>query len=157
MIDRMHQSWLSQVTKAVYRSKRGSEAVQIFKRTEPALITAAREDLTSQDSFRQYWKFRTGNYVVCLLENTNCTTPMDCVLSHFILGYMHFGDLNISVFLFVFFTKKLLQQIFYFSYIPEQCGTVVSFFGEYYVKSNQILFVTYTWLADVNASVAVTP
>lgn len=42
MIDSMHQSWLSQVTKAVYRSKMGSEAVSIFKRTEPALITTAR-------------------------------------------------------------------------------------------------------------------
>ncbi|KAK6313114.1 hypothetical protein J4Q44_G00164610 [Coregonus suidteri] len=41
MIDSMHQSWLSQVTKAVYRSRSGSEAVSIFKRTEPAPITAA--------------------------------------------------------------------------------------------------------------------
>lgn len=39
MIDGMHQSWLSQVTKAVYRSSRGPEA--IFKRTEPTHITAA--------------------------------------------------------------------------------------------------------------------
>lgn len=39
MIDSMHQSWLSQVTKAVYSSKRGPEA--IFKRTEPKHITAA--------------------------------------------------------------------------------------------------------------------
>lgn len=42
MIDSMHQSWLSQVTKAVYRPRRVSEAVSIFKRTEPAPITAAR-------------------------------------------------------------------------------------------------------------------
>uniref|UniRef100_A0A673XLB7 ATP-dependent RNA helicase n=1 Tax=Salmo trutta TaxID=8032 RepID=A0A673XLB7_SALTR len=41
MIDSMHQSWLSQVTKAVYRPRRVSEAVSIFKRTEPAPITAA--------------------------------------------------------------------------------------------------------------------
>ncbi|CAB1321909.1 unnamed protein product [Coregonus sp. 'balchen'] len=41
MIDSMHQSWLSQVTKAVYRPRSGSEAVSIFKRTEPAPITAA--------------------------------------------------------------------------------------------------------------------
>ncbi|KAM3861531.1 ATP-dependent RNA helicase DDX51-like [Diretmus argenteus] len=41
MIDSMHQSWLSQVTKAVYRSGSGPEAMSIFKRTEPSHITAA--------------------------------------------------------------------------------------------------------------------
>ena len=41
MIDSMHQSWLSQVVKAVYRSGSGSDA-SIFRRTEPGPITAAR-------------------------------------------------------------------------------------------------------------------
>ncbi|KAA8583414.1 hypothetical protein FQN60_015960 [Etheostoma spectabile] len=41
MIDSMHQSWLSQVVKAVYRSGSGGEAMSIFRRTEPAFITAA--------------------------------------------------------------------------------------------------------------------
>ncbi|XP_030622413.1 ATP-dependent RNA helicase DDX51 [Chanos chanos] len=40
MIDSMHQSWLSQVTKAVYRGGSGSE-MSIFGRTEPGPITAA--------------------------------------------------------------------------------------------------------------------
>lgn len=42
MIDSMHQSWLSQVVKAVHRSGSGPEAVSIFGRTEPAHVTAAR-------------------------------------------------------------------------------------------------------------------
>uniref|UniRef100_A0A8C9Y959 ATP-dependent RNA helicase n=1 Tax=Sander lucioperca TaxID=283035 RepID=A0A8C9Y959_SANLU len=41
MIDSMHQSWLSQVVKAVYRSGSGAEALSIFRRTEPACVTAA--------------------------------------------------------------------------------------------------------------------
>ncbi|XP_076613265.1 ATP-dependent RNA helicase DDX51 [Chaetodon auriga] len=41
MIDSMHQSWLSQVVKAVYRSGNGPEAMSIFRRTEPACLTAA--------------------------------------------------------------------------------------------------------------------
>ncbi|XP_067084169.1 ATP-dependent RNA helicase DDX51 [Osmerus mordax] len=39
MIDSMHQSWLSQVTKAVYKCRSGPDA--IFRRTEPTHITAA--------------------------------------------------------------------------------------------------------------------
>ncbi|XP_062293311.1 ATP-dependent RNA helicase DDX51 [Scomber scombrus] len=39
MIDSMHQSWLSQVMKAVYKS--GPEDKSIFRRTQPAHITAA--------------------------------------------------------------------------------------------------------------------
>eukprot|EP00064_Thunnus_orientalis_P011024 superscaffoldBa00001553_g11054 len=42
MIDSMHQSWLSQVVKAVYRSGSGPEDMSIFRRTEPAYVTAAR-------------------------------------------------------------------------------------------------------------------
>lgn len=42
MIDSMHQLWLSQVVKAVYRSGSGPEATSIFKRTEPTHVTAAR-------------------------------------------------------------------------------------------------------------------
>ncbi|XP_010874260.2 ATP-dependent RNA helicase DDX51 isoform X1 [Esox lucius] len=41
MIDSMHQSWLSQVTKAVYRHRSDSERVSVFKRTEPAHSTAS--------------------------------------------------------------------------------------------------------------------
>ncbi|KAG7239172.1 hypothetical protein INR49_029923 [Caranx melampygus] len=41
MIDRMHQSWLSQVVKAVYRSGDESEATSMFRRTEPTHVTAA--------------------------------------------------------------------------------------------------------------------
>ncbi|KAM7367517.1 hypothetical protein PAMP_013809 [Pampus punctatissimus] len=41
MIDSMHQSWLSQVVKAVYRSGIGAEDMSIFRRTEPAYVTAA--------------------------------------------------------------------------------------------------------------------
>ncbi|XP_035534555.1 ATP-dependent RNA helicase DDX51 [Morone saxatilis] len=41
MIDSMHQSWLSQVVKAVYRSGSGPEAMSIFRRTELAYVTAA--------------------------------------------------------------------------------------------------------------------
>ncbi|KAM9339622.1 ATP-dependent RNA helicase DDX51 [Symphorus nematophorus] len=41
MIDSMHQSWLSQVVKAVYKSGSGPEATSIFRRTEPAYVTAA--------------------------------------------------------------------------------------------------------------------
>lgn len=41
MIDSMHQSWLSQVVKAVYRSGSGPGAMSIFRRTEPAHVTAA--------------------------------------------------------------------------------------------------------------------
>uniref|UniRef100_A0AAY4DL38 ATP-dependent RNA helicase n=1 Tax=Denticeps clupeoides TaxID=299321 RepID=A0AAY4DL38_9TELE len=40
MIDSMHQSWLSQVTKAVYKNESGSET-SIFRRREPGPITAA--------------------------------------------------------------------------------------------------------------------
>ncbi|KAG5840639.1 hypothetical protein ANANG_G00190870 [Anguilla anguilla] len=40
MIDSMHQSWLSQVVKAVYRSRSGSNEASIFRRTEPGPITA---------------------------------------------------------------------------------------------------------------------
>ncbi|GAA6218530.1 ATP-dependent RNA helicase DDX51 [Lates japonicus] len=41
MIDSMHQSWLSQVVRAVYRSGNSSETMSIFKRAEPAYVTAA--------------------------------------------------------------------------------------------------------------------
>ncbi|XP_056150198.1 ATP-dependent RNA helicase DDX51 [Lampris incognitus] len=41
MIDSMHQSWLGQVTKAVFRSGSGPEATSLFRRTEPTHITAA--------------------------------------------------------------------------------------------------------------------
>ncbi|XP_028262381.1 ATP-dependent RNA helicase DDX51 [Parambassis ranga] len=41
MIDSMHQSWLSQVIKEVFRSGGESESVSIFRRMEPAYITAA--------------------------------------------------------------------------------------------------------------------
>uniref|UniRef100_A0A7N6B517 ATP-dependent RNA helicase n=1 Tax=Anabas testudineus TaxID=64144 RepID=A0A7N6B517_ANATE len=41
MVDSMHQSWLSQVVKAVYSSGSGPEAMSIFRRTEPAHVTAA--------------------------------------------------------------------------------------------------------------------
>ncbi|XP_039980627.1 ATP-dependent RNA helicase DDX51 isoform X2 [Xiphias gladius] len=41
MIDSMHQSWLSQVVKAVYRSGSGPEAMSLFRRTEPVYVTAA--------------------------------------------------------------------------------------------------------------------
>ncbi|XP_026780896.2 ATP-dependent RNA helicase DDX51 [Pangasianodon hypophthalmus] len=40
MIDSMQQAWLNQVTKAVYKSGRGSE-VSIFRRVEPGPITVA--------------------------------------------------------------------------------------------------------------------
>ncbi|KAM6906126.1 ATP-dependent RNA helicase DDX51 [Lycodopsis pacificus] len=40
MIDSMHQSWLSQVVKAVYRSGGGADVGSIFRRTEPAYVTA---------------------------------------------------------------------------------------------------------------------
>ena len=42
MIDSMHQSWLSQVVKAVYRPGGGAEDMSLFRRTEPAHVTAAR-------------------------------------------------------------------------------------------------------------------
>ncbi|XP_010782570.1 ATP-dependent RNA helicase DDX51-like [Notothenia coriiceps] len=42
MIDSMHQSWLSQVVKAVYRPGSGQEAMSILRRAEPAHVTAAR-------------------------------------------------------------------------------------------------------------------
>lgn len=42
MIDSMHQLWLSQVVKAVYRSGGGPEATSIFTRVEPTHVTAAR-------------------------------------------------------------------------------------------------------------------
>ncbi|KAM4711604.1 ATP-dependent RNA helicase DDX51 [Anableps anableps] len=41
MIDSMHQSWLSQVLKAVYHSQARPEARTLFTRAEPACITAA--------------------------------------------------------------------------------------------------------------------
>lgn len=40
MIDSMHQSWLSQVMGAVYRSR--AEPGSVFRRTEAACITSAR-------------------------------------------------------------------------------------------------------------------
>ncbi|XP_053743466.1 ATP-dependent RNA helicase DDX51 isoform X1 [Synchiropus splendidus] len=40
MIDGMHQSWLSQVVKSVYRSGDGAEKA-LFRRTEPAFVSAA--------------------------------------------------------------------------------------------------------------------
>ncbi|KAL7884225.1 hypothetical protein AOLI_G00069950 [Acnodon oligacanthus] len=40
MIDSMHQAWLSQVTKAVYKSGNGSD-MSIFRRVEPGPITVA--------------------------------------------------------------------------------------------------------------------
>ncbi|XP_071334475.1 ATP-dependent RNA helicase DDX51 isoform X2 [Trachinotus anak] len=41
MIDSMHQSWLSRVVKEVYRSGSELGAMSIFRRTEPAYVTAA--------------------------------------------------------------------------------------------------------------------
>ncbi|KAM8827118.1 ATP-dependent RNA helicase DDX51 isoform 2-T2 [Synchiropus picturatus] len=41
MIDGMHQSWLSQVVKSVYRSGDGAEEKALFRRTEPAFVSAA--------------------------------------------------------------------------------------------------------------------
>uniref|UniRef100_A0A672Z9K1 ATP-dependent RNA helicase n=1 Tax=Sphaeramia orbicularis TaxID=375764 RepID=A0A672Z9K1_9TELE len=41
MIDSMHQSWLSQVVKAVYRTGSETEPTSVFRRTEPKHITAA--------------------------------------------------------------------------------------------------------------------
>ncbi|KAG7508505.1 ATP-dependent RNA helicase DDX51 [Solea senegalensis] len=41
MIDSMHQSWLSQVVKAVYKSGSEPRAMSIFRRTEPTHVTAA--------------------------------------------------------------------------------------------------------------------
>ncbi|CAL8312491.1 unnamed protein product [Lota lota] len=41
MIDSMHHSWLGQVTKAVFRAGSGSEGSSVFRRSEPAHITAA--------------------------------------------------------------------------------------------------------------------
>nr|XP_046266290.1 ATP-dependent RNA helicase DDX51 [Scatophagus argus] len=41
MIDSMHQSWLSEVVNAVYRAGSGLEPESIFRRTEPACVTAA--------------------------------------------------------------------------------------------------------------------
>ncbi|XP_058470143.1 ATP-dependent RNA helicase DDX51 [Solea solea] len=41
MIDSMHQSWLSQVVKAVYKSGSDPRAMSIFRRTEPTHVTAA--------------------------------------------------------------------------------------------------------------------
>ncbi|XP_069017790.1 ATP-dependent RNA helicase DDX51 isoform X1 [Embiotoca jacksoni] len=41
MIDSMHQSWLSQAVKAVYRPGSGPEPGSMFRRTVPAHITAA--------------------------------------------------------------------------------------------------------------------
>ncbi|XP_038582407.1 ATP-dependent RNA helicase DDX51 isoform X2 [Micropterus salmoides] len=41
MIDSMHQSWLSHVVKAVYKSGGGPDAMSICRRTEPAYVTAA--------------------------------------------------------------------------------------------------------------------
>lgn len=39
MIDSMHQAWLSQVVKAVFRTGGGAE--NIFQRSDPAFVTAA--------------------------------------------------------------------------------------------------------------------
>lgn len=47
MVDSMHQSWLSQVVKAVYRSGSETETMSIFRRTEPLSVTAARSVQTS--------------------------------------------------------------------------------------------------------------
>ncbi|KAM9782724.1 ATP-dependent RNA helicase DDX51 [Neosynchiropus ocellatus] len=41
MIDGMHQSWLNQVVKSVYRSGDGAEEKALFRRTEPAFVSAA--------------------------------------------------------------------------------------------------------------------
>ncbi|KAM9840813.1 ATP-dependent RNA helicase DDX51 [Aulostomus maculatus] len=41
MIDSMHQAWLSQVVKAVYKKESGPDDTSIFRRTEPACVTAA--------------------------------------------------------------------------------------------------------------------
>ncbi|XP_030578168.1 ATP-dependent RNA helicase DDX51 isoform X2 [Archocentrus centrarchus] len=41
MIDSMHQSWLTQVVKAVHGSGGEAESVSVFRRTEPAYMTAA--------------------------------------------------------------------------------------------------------------------
>ncbi|CAB1319738.1 unnamed protein product [Coregonus sp. 'balchen'] len=88
MIDSMHQSWLSQVTKAVYRSRSGSEAVSIFKRTEPAPITAARlfssvhSQSTTHPESQERFNFPQGlteYYVPCTLSKK----PL--LILHFIL------------------------------------------------------------------------
>lgn len=44
MIDSMHQLWLSQVVKAVFKSGSEPDArrTSIFRRTEPTHVTAAR-------------------------------------------------------------------------------------------------------------------
>lgn len=41
MIDSMHQSWLSHVVEAVYKSGGGPKTMSTFRRTEPAHVTAA--------------------------------------------------------------------------------------------------------------------
>ncbi|XP_068433246.1 ATP-dependent RNA helicase DDX51 [Clinocottus analis] len=40
MIDSMHQAWLSQVVKAVFRPGGGADNMSIFRRTEPTYVTA---------------------------------------------------------------------------------------------------------------------
>lgn len=42
MIDRMHQLWLSQTVKAVFKSASEPNVGSIFSRTEPTHVTAAR-------------------------------------------------------------------------------------------------------------------
>lgn len=42
MIDSMHQLWLSQMVKAVFKSGSEPDAPSIFRRTEPTHVTAAR-------------------------------------------------------------------------------------------------------------------
>ncbi|XP_015246104.1 PREDICTED: ATP-dependent RNA helicase DDX51-like [Cyprinodon variegatus] len=94
MMDSMHQSWLSQVVSAVHRSPPGSQGRAIFRRTNPACITAARwfgekddgenrtvqimnsgEDVTTIDKGfkhkrRWAWLEETGPVDVC------CLTPL---------------------------------------------------------------------------------
>lgn len=42
MIDSMHQQWLSQMLKAVFKSGNEPNFTSIFKRAEPTHVTAAR-------------------------------------------------------------------------------------------------------------------
>ncbi|CDQ97306.1 unnamed protein product [Oncorhynchus mykiss] len=57
------------------------------------------------------------------------------------LGSGHFAASSMSI------SAHLKKHIY-------SCGYCICCYYHFQIKSNQIVFVTYTWLADVNASVA---
>jgi len=89
MIDSMHQSWLSQVVKAVYRSGSDADAMSIFRRIEPAYITAARWGFTPEVSFQKIYLFTQNTTIYVQRFTILLKDKFDILLNIYIYIYKY--------------------------------------------------------------------